>query len=209
MARFTSTYFALDAPCRWQRGNHHGHSTISDGQDEPLEIIRAYEEEGYHYLAMDYLEGRPLTELIDNRSISAREITKVIAEVCDGLQAAHDAGVIHRDLKPDNVFLTADGARILDFGIAKSTGLDEESSALTRTGHICGTVDYISPEQIRGLSQDPRSDLYAAGVIIYEALTGETPFSGRTVGESLHKVMNDKLVSPRKRSGDRTIPPRV
>jgi serine/threonine protein kinase len=162
--------------------------------------------EGYHYLAMDLLEGNSLAELIEGGSLSPRELTTIMAEVCDGLQAAHDANVIHRDLKPDNVFLTPTGARILDFGIAKSTGLDKESEALTRTGHICGTVDYIAPEQIRGLSQDPRSDIYAAGVIIYEALTKTTPFKGRTVGETLHKVMNDKLVSPRKRSGDKTIP---
>ncbi len=162
--------------------------------------------EGYHYLAMDLLEGKSLAEHIENGSLSSRELTVSMAEVCDGLQAAHDADVIHRDLKPDNVFLTPAGARILDFGIAKSTGLDKEAEALTRTGHICGTVDYIAPEQIRGLSQDPRSDIYAAGVIIYEALTQTTPFKGRTVGETLHKVINDKLVSPRKRSGDKTIP---
>ncbi len=162
--------------------------------------------EGYHYLAMDLLEGKSLTERIEDGSLTSRELTAIMAEVCDGLQAAHDADVIHRDLKPDNVFLTPTGARILDFGIAKSTGLDKEAEALTRTGHICGTVDYIAPEQIRGLSQDPRSDIYAAGVIIYEALTQTTPFKGRTVGETLHKVINDKLVSPRKRSGDKTIP---
>ncbi len=177
-----------------------GHPNIVGALDFGITV------EGYHYLAMDLLEGKSLAERIEDGSLTPREITSIMAEVCDGLQAAHDANVIHRDLKPDNVFLTPTGARILDFGIAKSTGLDEKAEALTRTGNICGTVDYIAPEQIRGLSQDPRSDLYAAGVIIYEALTQTTPFKGRTVGETLHKVINDKLVSPRKRSGDKTIP---
>ena len=163
--------------------------------------------EGYHFLAMELLEGQPLSARIAARDLSAREIARVAAEVCDGLEAAHAANVIHRDLKPDNVFLTATGARILDFGIAKSTGLEAETEALTRTGNICGTAEYIAPEQIRGLHHDPRSDLYAVGVIIYEALTGETPFRGRTVGETLYKTMNDKVVPPHKRRGDQTIPP--
>jgi serine/threonine-protein kinase len=162
--------------------------------------------EGHHYLAMDLLDGVSLSQRIFDHDISARELARIMAEVCDGLQAAHEAGVIHRDLKPDNVYLTSKGARILDFGIAKRTGLEEEQQALTRTGHICGTVEYIAPEQIRGLTHDPRSDLYAVGVIMYEALTGETPYHGRTVGETLHRALNDKLVSPRKRTGDRTIP---
>ncbi|HUT78960.1 MAG TPA: protein kinase, partial [Polyangia bacterium] len=162
--------------------------------------------EGHHYLVMDLLEGESLARRIERGPLPSGELARIVAEICDGLAAAHAAGVIHRDLKPDNVYLTPTGARILDFGIAKRTGLDSEDQALTRTGHICGTVDYISPEQIRGLSHDPRSDIYAAGVIIYEALTGEPPFHGRTVGETLHKVINDKLVPPRQRTGDRTIP---
>jgi serine/threonine protein kinase len=162
--------------------------------------------EGHHYLAMDLLEGEPLARRIERGPLPPAELARTVAEICDGLAAAHAAGVIHRDLKPDNVYLTPAGARILDFGIAKRTGLDEEDQALTRTGHICGTVDYISPEQIRGLGHDPRSDIYAAGVILYEALAGEPPFHGRTVGETLHKVLNDRLVPPRQRTGDRTIP---
>jgi len=162
--------------------------------------------EGHHYLAMDLLDGTSLTERIAHRDLPPHELARILAEVCDGLAAAHAAGVIHRDLKPDNIYLTSKGARILDFGIAKRTGLEEESQALTRTGHICGTVEYIAPEQIRGLTDDPRSDLYAVGVIMYEALTGQTPFRGRTVGETLHRALNDKLVPPRKRTGDRTIP---
>jgi len=162
--------------------------------------------EGYHYLAMELLEGVPMSERIADRSLTARDIARIAAELCDGLHAAHEAHVVHRDLKPDNVFLTKTGARILDFGIAKSTGLDAETESLTRTGNICGTAEYIAPEQIRGLHHDPRSDLYAVGVIIYEALTGETPFRGRTVGETLYKSMNDKLVPPSKRCGDKTIP---
>ncbi|MBN2342340.1 MAG: protein kinase [Deltaproteobacteria bacterium] len=177
-----------------------GHPNIVGAQDFGVS------EKGYYYLAMDLLDGKPLSHRIWEANFSYGEIATVMAEVCDGLQAAHEAGVIHRDLKPDNVHLTSSGARILDFGIAKSVGLDSENEALTRTGHICGTVDYIAPEQIRGGTDDARSDLYAVGVMIYECLTGETPFHGRTVGEALHKAINDKLVSPSKRTGKKDIP---
>ncbi|MBN2527146.1 MAG: protein kinase [Deltaproteobacteria bacterium] len=177
-----------------------GHPNIVGAQDFGIC------EKGYYYLVMDLLDGKPLSHRIWESQLPYFEIAKIMSEVCDGLEAAHKAGVIHRDLKPDNVHLTSRGARILDFGIAKTVGLDSQNDALTRTGHICGTVDYIAPEQIRGSSDDPRSDIYAVGVMIYECLTGETPFHGRTVGEALHKAINDKLVNPSKRSGKKDIP---
>lgn len=180
-----------------------GHPNIVGAQDFGVS------ERGYYYLVMDLLDGRPLSHRIWEANLSYAEIAVTMAEVCDGLYAAHEAGVIHRDLKPDNVHLTTVGARILDFGIAKSVGLDSKNEALTRTGHICGTVDYIAPEQIKGATDDPRSDLYAVGVMIYECLTGETPFHGRTVGEALHKAINDKLVSPSKRTGKKDIPTKL
>ncbi len=161
--------------------------------------------EGYHYLVMDLLEGESLSERIEKGRIDPTETATVMAEVCDGLAAAHDAGVIHRDLKPENVFLTESSPQILDFGIAKRTGIDIDQS-LTNTGFLCGTAEYMAPESIGGMEPDARTDIYAVGVMIYEALTQKTPYRGRTIGETLHKVMIDKLVPPRKRSGDRTIP---
>ncbi len=165
--------------------------------------------EGYHYLVMDLLDGESLGERIQQGVVDPWELARIMAQVCEGLDAAHRAGVVHRDLKPENIFLTSGGARILDFGIAKRTGLEETEQALTRTGHICGTAEYLAPEQVRGQDPDYRCDIYAAGVIIYESLTLETPFRGRTVGETLHKVMSDKVVPPRKRSGNDTIPKRL
>ncbi|MDJ0764229.1 MAG: protein kinase [Myxococcota bacterium] len=162
--------------------------------------------EGYHYLVMDLLEGESLGDRIDQGTVDPWELIDIMAQVCDGLEAAHQAGVVHRDLKPENIFLTGAGPRILDFGIAKRTGLEEEEQSLTNTGFLCGTAEYLAPEQVRGQEPDYRSDTYAAGVIIYEALTRETPFRGRNIGETLHKVMSDKIVPPRKRSGNRSIP---
>lgn len=162
--------------------------------------------DGHHYLVMDLLEGEPLGTRISRETIDPIELARIMIQVCDGLAAAHEAGVVHRDLKPDNIFLTDAGPRIVDFGIAKRNGLEDPELSLTRTGHICGTAEYLAPEQVNGQESDYRCDIYAAGVIIYEGLTGETPFRGRTLGETLHKVMADKVVPPRKRSGDNTIP---
>jgi tetratricopeptide (TPR) repeat protein/tRNA A-37 threonylcarbamoyl transferase component Bud32 len=167
-------------------------------------------EEGNYFLVMELLTGDTLAARIAKGTpIPADEIIPIMISVCQGLHAAHDAGVIHRDLKPENIFLTDSGPKIVDFGIAKRADLEQEESSLTRTGNICGTVEYISPEQLRGLEIDHRVDIYTAGLIIYEALTGDTPFRGRNVAETMHRVMTDKVVPPRKRTGDLSIPQRL
>ncbi|MCP4605732.1 MAG: protein kinase [Proteobacteria bacterium] len=162
--------------------------------------------EGHHYLVMDLLDGESLGDRIQQGPVDPWELANIMAKVCDGLYAAHSAGVVHRDLKPENIFLTSHGPCVLDFGIAKRTGLGDEEQSLTRTGFLCGTAEYLAPEQVRGQDPDFLCDIYAAGVIIYEALTLNTPFRGRNLGETLHKVMSDKVVPPRKRSGNKTIP---
>ncbi len=163
--------------------------------------------EGNYFLVMELLTGDTLAARIAKETpVPAEEIIPVMVAVCNGLHAAHDAGVVHRDLKPENIFLTDTGPKIVDFGIAKRADLEQEESSLTRTGNICGTVEYISPEQLRGAEIDHRVDIYTAGLIIYECLTGHTPFRGRNVAETMHRVMTDKVVPPRKRTGDMSIP---
>jgi len=163
--------------------------------------------EGNYYLVMELLDGGSLgAKIADQGSVSAEEIVDIMIPVCRGLAAAHAAEVVHRDLKPDNIFLTGGGPRIVDFGIAKRADLDDEKNSLTRTGNICGTVEYIAPEQLTGNTVDQRVDIYTAGLIIYEGLTGVTPFKGRNIAETMHRIMTDKVVSPRKRTGKREIP---
>jgi eukaryotic-like serine/threonine-protein kinase len=164
-------------------------------------------EEGNHYLAMTLLDGVTLGEKIaEEGAVPPRELVEIMIAVCHGLAAAHNAGVVHRDLKPDNIFLTGKGPRIVDFGIAKRADLEEQETSLTRTGNICGTVEYIAPEQLRGRSIDHRVDIYTVGLIMYEGLTGHTPFKGRNIAETMHRVMTDKVVSPRKRTANAAIP---
>src|SRR5690606_868236 len=140
-------------------------------------------DDGTLFMAMEYLPGRTLAQLIGERGALEPELTVTIAEQsCAALSEAHAAGIIHGDLKPSNIMLIERGLRdqptfikVLDFGVAKLEGSD-----ITRSGAMFGTPQYMSPEQLRGDSLDGRSDLYSLGVMLYEMLAGELPFSSPT-----------------------------
>lgn len=141
-------------------------------------------EDGALYIAMEYVSGRDLHQILSREwPLSEHRVIRIIGQVLSALQEAHSAGVIHRDLKPENIMVEprrggeVDFVKVLDFGIAKiqdSTG--DEGPALTRAGFVCGTPEYMSPEQARGAPLDARSDLYAVGVILYQLTTGLLPF---------------------------------
>jgi eukaryotic-like serine/threonine-protein kinase len=134
------------------------------------------EENGMLFLSMEYVDGESVAERIRRRGpmpfVEARQLT---LQLCDGLEAAHTAGVIHRDLKPANVLISNAGpVKIIDFGVAKLAALE----GMTATNLILGTPEYMAPEQIRGAAIDARTDLYALGMILHEAIVGRTPFKG-------------------------------
>jgi len=138
-------------------------------------------EEGYVYFAMEYVDGRSLSNLIEEEGrLSVERACGIAIQICSALQQAHELGIVHRDMKPDNVLLTWRGkqeiAKVLDFGIAKLQGGNPEEKQLTAAGMIFGTPAYMSPEQFGGGDLDGRSDLYSLGVILYEMLTGRRPF---------------------------------
>jgi eukaryotic-like serine/threonine-protein kinase len=134
--------------------------------------------DGRPYISMEYFPGTPLSQVMTARgTLDSGEGRDILAQVCDGLEAAHKAGVIHRDLKPQNVLVGPRNAvKLIDFGLAKSSFMPE----LTATGLIMGTPHYMSPEQIRGRVVDARSDIYSLGALTYHAMTGRTPFDGPT-----------------------------
>ncbi|MCK4645161.1 MAG: protein kinase [Candidatus Aminicenantes bacterium] len=136
------------------------------------------EEQGTHYITMEYVRGEDLKRLLRKiGQLSAGQVIPIAKQVCDGLTEAHRLGVVHRDLKPQNVMVDEDGnARIMDFGIARSL----ESKGITGAGVIIGTPEYMSPEQVEGKETDQRSDIYSLGVILYEMVTGRVPFEGDT-----------------------------
>ncbi len=129
-------------------------------------------------IVMELIDGATLRELLDTNSpIDMAEVSRIVSDVCEGLDVAHKAGVVHRDIKPSNILLATDGRVVVtDFGIAKA----EQSAELTQTGHMMGTAKYLAPEQVSGHSVDGRSDLYSLGVVLYEAVCGRAPFLGET-----------------------------
>ena len=153
---------------------------------------------GDRYLVMEFMDGDSLNGRIKARGrLNPPDVYPIAYQLLSALQAAHSAGIIHRDLKPDNVFLLrsrggqADFVKLLDFGISKFSQLSGDSGfSMTRTGAVMGTPYYMAPEQAKGAKElDHRVDLYAAGVILYEALTGEVPFNADTFNELLFKIV--------------------
>jgi len=148
---------------------------------------------GMLYLVMEYLDGESLSDRLQRAPLRLEETLQVGIQIASGLAAAHEQGIIHRDLKPDNVFLVnVPGgelhAKVLDFGIAKSIDGD---SKMTKSGMIMGTPQYMSPEQCHGQSVDVRSDIYSLGTMIYEMLSGRTPFNSPTPITVLFEVVNN------------------
>ena len=155
--------------------------------------------DGRHYFVMEYLEGESLAARIARGPISLAEVRRFLAQVCDALQAAHDAGVIHRDLKPDNIWICApqlgeSRIKLLDFGIAKLS--DPIHGNATLVGSSMGTPQYMPPEQGLGRAIDQRTDVYALGVVLYQLFTGTLPFDGETAQEIVFKHVTEAPVPP-------------
>ena len=144
-------------------------------------------DEGSPYLVMEYVDGVPVTEFCDRKCLTQRERLELFLQVCEGVQHAHQKGIIHRDIKPNNVLVDDQQgqpiAKVIDFGIAKAIGEPlSDTPRVTMEGQIVGTPEYMSPEQASGSASsgvDTRSDVYALGVLLYELLTGTLPFDSR------------------------------
>jgi tetratricopeptide (TPR) repeat protein len=147
-----------------------------------------------NYLVMEYLEGQTLAARLDEGPLALEEWVRVAGEFLSALEAAHERQVVHRDIKPANIFITGRGlAKVLDFGVSKSlvsTGSSPAAATVAATGGIVGTIDYMSPEQARGRPLDARSDVFSAGIVLYEMATARHPFRGADFIETLHRTAN-------------------
>jgi len=147
------------------------------------------EVDGQPFLVMELLSGEPLSKRLDRSPLPWEEVVKLADQLLDALASLHRNGVVHRDLKPANVFLTPHGAKLVDFGLAQPTMLDDVTHlGLTGAGVVVGTPQYMAPERVSGHPADERADVWAAAAVLYEALAGSPAFPGRTFAEVVHAV---------------------
>lgn len=174
--------------------------------------------DGYLFMVMEIIDGKSLAQVIrDKRSLGVARAVKIITQACDALEHAHQSGVIHRDLKPGNILLTAiedeqDYVKLVDFGIAKLLIKDGDKvvdTDIEQKGEVLGSPLYMSPEQCLGLEIDGRSDIYSLGVVIYETLTGKVPHIGRTAHETIEMQIQKDPPSFNAKRPDLYIPERL
>lgn len=160
------------------------------------------ESDGTHFIATEFIDGKTLTEYAKSNSHNYKSVLEIAIQVASALDEAHHAGIVHRDIKPDNVMIRPNGlVKILDFGIAKLTekqnaAIESEDAtaiqAKTTPGMIIGTANYMSPEQAKGKDVDARTDIFSFGVVLYEMLAGHLPFEGETAMESISSIIKDE-----------------
>jgi len=143
------------------------------------------------YIAMELLEGEPLSARLTRGPVPLAEAVRIALAALSALDALHSRGLMHRDLKPSNIFLTPHGVKLLDFGLARAIDVNEGETRITMPGVLLGTPQYLAPEQLTRKSVDARGDLFAAGAVLYEMLTGEPPFRGASIPEIVHAVVYD------------------
>jgi serine/threonine protein kinase len=155
--------------------------------------------EGADYLVMEYLEGESLAHRLEGGALPLAEALKIAMEIADALDKAHRQRVTHRDLKPGNIMLTKSGAKLLDFGLAKITQESQPAAALsalptnaslTAQGTILGTLQYMAPEQLEGREVDARTDIFAFGAVLYEMVTGQRAFEGKSQASLISAIMS-------------------
>lgn len=191
--------FASDAD-RLRRFEQEARATAALNHPNILAVFDIGNAEGAPYVVSELLEGETLRERLRTGALPARKCSEIAIQIAQGLAAAHEKGILHRDLKPENLFLTHDGRlKILDFGLAKLTQSDSATAhsmaltaeAVTDPGTTLGTMGYMSPEQVRGVAVDARSDLFSFGAILYEMLSGRRAFHGSTPADTMSAILKE------------------
>jgi hypothetical protein len=163
-----------------------------------IATIHAIEQDGDRmFIVMQFVDGESLAKVIERGGLSEADICRIGKGVADALAEAHAHGVVHRDIKPDNIMVSAGRVKVLDFGIAKQIGAeainaDGPTAFMTRDGMIIGTVQYMSPEQALGRELDFRTDIFSLGVVLYQAVTGRLPFQGESITETITQIIRDQ-----------------
>jgi serine/threonine-protein kinase len=158
-------------------------------------VYDAGEENGVYFITMELVEGKSLQALLDDgHAFPVPRVIRILEQTCSALQFAHERNIVHRDVKPANLMLTADDTvKVTDFGTAKIL----QFGTVQQTAHVMGTPSYMSPEQVKGRPVDGRSDIFSIGVMLYEMLTGEKPFPGQSITTVIYKIVNEEPIPPR------------
>ena len=183
----------LDDPSARDRFLREARAAAVLSHPNACQLLEVGEHDGYPFLVMELLEGEPLSARIGRGAMTKEETAEVILPLMDALSAFHQAGLIHRDLKPANVFLTPQGVKLLDFGLARRTERGDAltAPAITVPGAITGTMRYMAPEQLTGDPIDARTDIFGVGVMLFEMLTGRGPFGSGSNVDWLNAVMTE------------------
>ncbi|MGB7063269.1 MAG: FlgO family outer membrane protein, partial [Candidatus Zixiibacteriota bacterium] len=185
--KFLPVQLASDGELK-ERFKREAQSAAALNHPNIITIHEVAEYENRPFIAMEYVKGEPLKDLIGKKGLSIGEVLDVALQISDGLAVAHQAGIVHRDIKPQNILMGKDGrVRICDFGLAKA----KRDATLTQAGSTLGTVAYMSPEQAQGKEADHRSDIFSFGVVLYEMITNQLPFKGEHDAALIHSIVND------------------
>jgi len=172
-------------------------------------IYEIEDQDGKPFIAMERLEGTNLKSHIARKTLETREILEIAAQICQALEAAHGAGIVHRDIKPGNIFVAPTGqVKVLDFGMARSFNRDDSTASKdgsTIPGRPIGTVNYMAPERILQMPLDARCDLFSLGVVIYEMATGRLPFAGASPSETVTNILENQPTPLTKLSLERPV----
>lgn len=189
--KFLPEKFSADPDFK-SRFEHEARAVAALDHPNIVTVYELGEHDGRLFIAMQHISGSTLAELIDRDALSVRKALDLATQICEGLSAAHSAGIVHRDIKPANILVDESGrARILDFGLAKS----RKATTETKIGSTLGTLQYESPEQSRGEQVDRRSDLFSFGVVFYEMITGKLPFVG-DYDEAIRYAISHEAAEP-------------
>src|SRR3954447_4989608 len=168
-----------------------------------IATIHSIEQDGDQiFIVEEFVEGESLTNVIKRGGLSESEICRIGRAVADALAEAHAKGIVPRDIKPDNIVVSGNRVKVLDFGIAKQVGVvgapssDTPTAFVTQQGMILGTIHYMSPEQALGKTIDGRTDVFSLGVVLYEMATGRRPFGGETITETMTQIIRDEPAEP-------------
>ncbi len=188
--KFLPNYLTSD-PTEKERFYHEARAAAALSHQNISVIYEISEHEGQVFLVMEFIEGKTLKKLIEQESdpLSIKKVLDIAIQTCEGLAAAHEKGIVHRDIKSDNIMLTTKGqVKIMDFGLAKVKG----STKLTKAGSTLGTAAYMSPEQAQGEDVDHRTDIFSFGVVLYELLTSKLPFRGEHQAALMYSLVNEE-----------------